>query len=71
MMSERPERVDGKTFDEWVAELSEVFSERQARQMTALKFGWQGDAVVMNADGTVRPRRKRSGWLEDVGEDQG
>jgi hypothetical protein len=61
-MGERPEQVEGRTFEEWVAELtSEGVSERHARMIAARKFGWQSDAILVNADGTIRPRRRRSG----------
>lgn len=53
----RIETVEGKTFEEWLAEVEQYASPRQARELVALKFGqWPGPQPLAE-DGTPIPQQ--------------
>lgn len=55
-MTEKPVRlVDGKTYDEHLAELEPYTLPEQARQIVALRFGLGGDNIELDPEGQQEP----------------
>lgn len=55
-MSQQPEpTVEGKTYEEWVAEYETVTDPETAREAAGFLFGYGGDRFVIDEDGVERP----------------